>query len=89
MEIGSKITVPVNCGFCESARRTGRVVYIHPERRYVVVEFDYSTAGRFYGERWNRKFRECYPLVPPKEKLCSSMQIPLPPGRIKYGKYDK
>lgn len=74
MRIGQKIRVPVNGGFHESAYAAGTVVYLHPERRYIVVEFDYSSGGRFYGERWSRKFRECYPLVPPQERLCSSVR---------------
>lgn len=73
MRIGQKIGVPVNGGYHESAYATGVVIYIHPERRYIMVEFDRSSGGRFYGERWDRRFRECYPLVPPRERLCSSV----------------
>lgn len=48
MEIGDRKTETVNFGECHGKTMTGRVVYIHPQRRFYTVEFE---MGR-------HKFRE-------------------------------
>lgn len=39
-------------------RMQATVIYIHPEERFAVLEYDLSTTG-VMGERLERKVREC------------------------------
>lgn len=64
MRVGDKIRVPITGTDKDKVLRTGIVLWIHPQRRFVMVEVDCSGPGRFPGERWERKIRECYRLVP-------------------------
>ena len=39
MQVGDKRTEKVSLGDCQPLTKTGTVVYIHPARRFYVVEF--------------------------------------------------
>lgn len=73
MRVGDKITVPITGTEREKVQRTGRVLWIHPQRRFVLVEVDCSIPGVSFGERLERKIRECYRLAPPREQMCSAL----------------
>ena len=46
MDIGDKSTELVHFGDCQPIRRTGRVVYIHRDHRFYIVEFEFD-KGKF------------------------------------------
>lgn len=73
MQLGQAVRVPVETGG-QRQWMTGRVVYLHPEGRFAVVEVDLSIPGTQPGEHCPRTIRESYPLRPPKRRLCSSLE---------------
>ena len=52
MEIGDKITELIHFGEGKPVRRTGRVVYIHPRRRFYIVEFAIGDRGETVRESY-------------------------------------
>jgi hypothetical protein len=61
MKIGEKVSVhPQTFG---KGAMEGKVVYLHPENRYAVVEFEITPAGPKWGEKPKKiRLRECFQL---------------------------
>lgn len=69
MQYGNKVTAPVYLGKGDEKSpklKTGRVTYIHPKKRFFVVEF-VGTGGRY---------RESYLFPPAKKNKLSRPSVP-------------
>lgn len=60
VEIGDKINHYIEA---TGTKKTGTVVWIHPEKRFYVVEFEFR----------NGKFTEAFPMIAPK-RLASTVK---------------
>lgn len=54
--------------------KQGTVVWVHPQRRFALVEFNASPDAVDGGFVWHTATtRECFQMMPPKERLCAAV----------------
>lgn len=69
MQIGDKVSCQINFGKGDPNTKTGRVIYIHPCRRFYIAEFEGA------GGNWRESFFFPLPKAKPRVKYTTDEQV--------------
>lgn len=69
MQIGDKVSCQIDFGKCDPVTKTGRVVYLHPQHRFYIAEFE------GLGGLWRESFFFPPPKPKPRAKYTTDEQV--------------